>query len=317
MTSQACSNTRAREASTPSRGLVLNVMRFALHDGPGIRTTVFLKGCPLHCWWCHNPESQSSKPEVIYVADRCIRCGDCVLACPQNALHLSEEVVRDLRSCQRGAQCADACPTGAQQLLGSWKSVPAVMAEILKDRTFFDESGGGVTISGGEPLLQADFAEALLAACGAQRIHTALDTCGYTEWRKLDRIRRLADLILFDLKVMDPARHLQFTGAGNKPILENLIRLSECGTAVVVRIPVIPGVNDDEDNLTSVSRFLSPLGLRNIDLLPYHRIASGKYSRLGMPYRMEGLCPPGAERMQAIADRLQQEGFHVHIGGSS
>src|SRR5271157_1621965 len=301
----------------PRLGLVFNIMRFALHDGPGIRTTVFLKGCPLSCWWCHNPESRSRETEVVYVTERCIRCGDCVRACPEAALALDEQVVRDPHLCRLDMRCVDACSTGAQGIFGRWMSLSDIMAEVLKDQIFFDESRGGATISGGEPLMQAEFVEALLAACRAQRIHTVLDTCGYAESRVVERIRSKVDLFLFDLKLMDPIKHQQFTGVSNTQILENLRLLAESGSAVIVRIPVIPGVNDDDDNFSAVSSFLSPLGLRNIDLLPYHRIASGKYSKLGLRYRMEGLLPPTAEHLQTIAARLRRDGFHVQIGGLS
>jgi pyruvate formate lyase activating enzyme len=154
----------------PCQGLILNIMRFALHDGPGIRTSIFLKGCLLNCWWCHNPESQSRRPKVVYVPERCIRCGDCVRACPAGALELKERVVRDLHLCQQNAQCVDVCSTGAQQIFGRWPSLSEAMSEVLKDRIFFDESGGGVTISGGEPLLQADFVEAVLTRCQSRRL---------------------------------------------------------------------------------------------------------------------------------------------------
>ena len=307
------------EAASQHRGLVFNIMRFALHDGPGVRTTVFLKGCPLGCWWCHNPESRSGKTEVIYVAERCMRCGDCVQACPEGALKLNQQVLRDPQLCHQdaNAMCVDACPTGAQVVFGRWMSASEVMAEILKDQVFFDESGGGVTISGGEPLRQVEFVTNLLAACRQHRIHTVLDTCGYAENSVVARIREDVDLFLFDLKLMDPVRHEHYTGVSNKRILENLTLLAQSGSVVIVRIPVIPGVNDDEGNLSAVSRFLSPLGLRDIDLLPYHRIASGKYERLGLPYRMEGVAPPSAEGMQALAARLERNGFHVRIGGLS
>ena len=313
----AVSEKEGRESAEPCLGLVFNIMRFALHDGPGIRTTVFLKGCPLSCWWCHNPESRSRETEVVYIAERCIRCGDCVRACPEGALELNERVVRDPHLCRLAMRCVDACSTGAQQAFGRWMSLSDVVMEVLKDQIFFDESRGGMTISGGEPLMQADFVEALLAACRAQRIHTVLDTCGYAESRVVDRIRSNVDLFLFDLKLMDPIKHQQFTGVSNDQILENLRLLAESGSAVIVRIPVIPGVNDDDDNFNAVAGFLSRLRLRNIDLLPYHRIASGKYSRLGLRYRMEGLLPPTAEHLQAIAARLGRDGFHVQIGGLS
>lgn len=300
-----------------SRGLVFNIMRFALHDGPGIRTTVFLKGCPLDCWWCHNPEGRSTKREVIYLAERCIRCGECVGACPEHALKLDQQIVRNPHLCERHTRCVDVCPTGAQEVFGRWISVSGVMEELLKDQIFFDESSGGVTISGGEPLAQPDFLATLLAECRARHIHTVLDTCGYAEWHVLERIRGDVDLFLFDLKLMDPIKHQQFTGVRNDRILANLGGLAKSGSSVIVRIPVIPDVNDDEENFTAVSRFLSRLNIRNIDLLPYHPIASSKYSRLGQVYRMGDLLPPVEANLQAIATRLRQDGFHVRIGGLS
>jgi pyruvate formate lyase activating enzyme len=306
-----CAVTRA------CKGLVFNIMRFAINDGPGIRTTVFLKGCPLNCRWCHNPESRSKRPEVIYDAERCIRCGDCIRACPEGAIELNGHVVRSRQLCQLSAQCVDVCSTGAQELIGRWMSVSQVLEQILRDQIFFDQSSGGVTISGGEPLTQADFVEALVAACRARRIHTVLDTCGYAEWQQLDRIRANVDLFLYDLKLMDPIKHEHFTGVRNDRILENLKRLAERGSNVTVRIPLIPGVNDDEGNLNAVSKFLLPLGLKTIDLLPYHGIAGSKYERLGLTYRMKDLVPFTTEKLQGVAERLKRDGFHVQIGGLS
>jgi len=293
-------------------------MRFALHDGPGIRTTVFLKGCPLRCWWCHNPESQSAEPEVIYLEERCVHCGECVRACPHGALSLDERherLLHDAALCERCGECARACPAGARQLAGRWMTVPEVLREVTKDQVFFDESGGGVTISGGEPLAQPDFVEELLAACRARRIRTALDTCGLAHTEVVERVRPYVDLFLYDLKLMERAGHLHYTGVKNDLILRNLEHLAEAGSAVIVRLPVIPGVNDGEDNLDTLAGFMTAHGLRDIDLLPYHRIGSDKYQRLHLTYRMDGVDPPSAGHMNTLAARLKRAGLRVRIGG--
>ena len=306
----------SRPATSPPVGLVLNIMHFALHDGPGIRTTVFLKGCPLHCWWCHNPESQRHETEVIYFEERCVRSGDCVRACPHGALHLEPEgLIQDPRLCQHCAECVSACSSSARELAGRWMTVPDGMAEVSKDQVFFDESGGGITVSGGEPLMQAAFVESLLAACRARRIRTVLDTCGWADASVLLRIRENVDLFFYDLKVMDSEKHRHFTGMTNDVILQNLRMLAERGSAVVVRVPVIPGVNDDTDNVDALSGFLMPLGLREVDLLPYHRFGSDKYRRLHLPYGMEGVVPPSDEQIEALAVRLRRDGFTVRVGG--
>jgi pyruvate formate lyase activating enzyme len=295
--------------------LVLNIMRFAVRDGPGIRTTVFLKGCPLRCEWCHNPESQSSTPELIYFPERCVRCGDCVRACSNGALQLDERVSRDPNLCQRSGKCVDACSAGAQELAGRRMTVSEVMTAILKDEVFFDESGGGVTISGGEPLMQAAFVERLLEVCRDRRIRTVVDTCGSANSSVIRRVSQKADLFLYDVKLMDSERHRRYTGAGNELILQNLEILAETGSVVIVRVPIIPEVNDDWGNIDALGDFLSRLGLKRIDLLPYHRIGSDKYRRLGRSYEREKVKPPTAEHMQAIAARLTAANFAVRIGG--
>ena len=290
-------------------------MRFAVHDGPGIRTTVFLKGCPLHCWWCHNPESQRPRPEVLYSEERCLRCGDCVAACPNGALSLGATVQVDESACRVCGTCAEACMAGARLLAGTWMSVEEVLTKVERDRVFYDESGGGLTLSGGEPLQQAAFAQRLLAECRARGIHTALDTCGYAPAATFRRVAEHVDLFLFDVKVVDRERHRELAGVPSDPILENLCWLAQQDKQVVVRVPIIPGCTDDDANLAAICALARSLGLARIDLLPYHRIARDKYKRLHRDYRMEAVAPPPAERMRAIAEDLAREGFGVRIGG--
>ncbi len=300
---------------TEVRGLIFNIMRFSIHDGPGIRTTVFLKGCPLRCWWCHNPESQSARPEILYFEDRCLQCGDCIRSCPNCALELNEHVMVHEDRCQRCGQCSETCVAVARELAGRWMSIGEVVKAVECDRVFFEESQGGVTVSGGEPLQQAQFAEILLAACQQRGIHTTLDTCGYGSRDMLVKIAPHVDLFLYDLKIADPDKHRAFTGRSNDLILENLGWLAQQRKQVIVRVPVIPGMNDDDENLAGIAQIAGGLGLDRIDLLPYHHIAMDKYRRLHQDYRLNAVLPPSAEQMQAIAARLTDRGFGVRIGG--
>ena len=302
-------------ASAKPKGFVFNIMRFCVHDGPGIRTTVFFKGCPLDCWWCHNPESRSSSPEMMYSSDRCMRCGSCVEACPNHAIAWNDAPVWDRALCRLCGDCVEACPTGARQIVGRWMTVEEVLEEVKRDTAFFDESDGGVTLSGGEPLMQPEFVESLLRACRANGIHTAIETCGVTARNTLLRISELTDLFLFDLKLMDPAKHREYTGAANDFILANLQALVKKGAATIVRIPLIPGVNDDCENIDSAVEFLSSIGIHRVDLLPYHEIGIEKYKRLGVEYRLRGLKPPTPAQMEQISERFKKGGFAVREGG--
>jgi pyruvate formate lyase activating enzyme len=290
-------------------------MRFSLHDGPGIRTTVFLKGCPLACWWCHNPEGQEFGFSPMYFESRCRRCGDCVEACPHGAITLEDGVIRASGRCQRCGMCVSACGTGARQMAGRRIGVAEALQEIERDVLFFEESGGGVTISGGEPLSQPAFAEALLAACRAHRIHTALDTSGFAPRDVALRVSAHADLVLYDLKLLDSAAHEKYTGVPNGPILANLEALVEAGRNVVVRVPLIPGLNDTPEALGGLASLASRLGLRRIDLLPYHRIGSHKYSHLSMESRLGEVQPPPPGELSRFAGELGSRGFQVRIGG--
>jgi len=269
-----------------TKGIVFDIKRFALHDGPGLRTTIFLKGCPLSCSWCHNPESRRFEPDLLFRPSRCIFCLRCVEACPESAISSeSGLIVTDDSLCSICGKCVAVCPAEAREMVGREYTVSEVMEEILKDRIFFEESGGGVTFSGGEPLSQPEFLDALLRGCRAEGIHCTLDTSGFAENKVFLKTASLADLVLFDLKAIDPETHLRLTGVYNKEILEYAVSLSAGGTGILIRIPLIPGLNDDERNITETGEFV--LGLPKVpgvELLPYHPVAKEKHERFSLPY---------------------------------
>jgi pyruvate formate lyase activating enzyme len=298
-------------------GMIFDVKKFSIHDGPGIRTTVFFKGCSLSCWWCHNPESQSLQPEMIFRGSRCIQCAACEAICAQGAISADDGVLTtDGQKCTLCGDCVEACYAEAREIVGQEMTVAQVMAEIERDIAFYDESGGGVTFSGGEPLLQESFLLALLRACKEKEIHTTLDTCGFAPWETLDRVRECVDLFLYDLKLMDDARHREFTGVSNKLILSNLQALSARREDIILRVPLIPGMNDDEENIRQTGTFATALPcLNRMDILPYHRGAVDKYDRLNRAYGLSEIRPPSEERMAEVAQILRGFGFPVKIGG--
>ncbi|MEW5872897.1 MAG: glycyl-radical enzyme activating protein [Chloroflexota bacterium] len=303
--------------STSPTGILFDLRRFSIHDGPGIRTAVFFKGCPLRCTWCHNPESQSPRPELILRPRRCIACLACIEACPIGAVTLQDGApVTDLSLCQACGECAQVCYAESRQVVGQRYTVQQVMDEMQRDGDFYAQSGGGVTFSGGEPLQQWRFLLALLQAAKAGGLHTCLDTCGYAPWERLERVLPYVDLFLYDLKLIDSARHRQYTGVPNRRILSNLRQLAASGASIRLRLPVIPGVNDDEGNLHATARFAAGLpNLQGLDLLAYHNSAEAKYRGLGRPYPPGELASPGEERMQAIAALFEAYGLPVRTGG--
>lgn len=369
-------------------GTIFDIKKFSIHDGPGIRTTVFFKGCPLRCVWCHNPEGQSMSAEIMFFTDRCSVCGRCVSVCPNQAIILKnadreiarvypdpstilkdgsdghggspgmnsvylnraialeagsaqmetvhhgqamplKDTSRDLNrahgihtlreKCTACGECVKACPRGAREIAGRVITSDELIDEIMKDVVFYDSSGGGVTFSGGEPLLQPDFLLASLKECKEREIHTAVDTCGFTKWETLSAILPYADLILYDLKCMDADMHFELTGRRNEVILENLMRLSGTHGNVTLRFPLIAGMNDSEENIVSMGEFLSSLKWEGnsprIDVLPYHNTGVGKYERLGRVYGIPHIPRPPDEIVDSVREKLGRFGLKTRVGG--
>ncbi|HAF71147.1 MAG: Glycyl-radical enzyme activating protein family [Acetothermia bacterium 64_32] len=299
-------------------GLVFDIKRYAIHDGPGIRSTAFLKGCPLDCLWCHNPEGKDPRPVLSFVEARCLSCGACAAACPEGAIDFSPGSFpkTNRERCTACGACAAACPTGAREIIGRRYTPQGLIEELLQDRPFFEASGGGITFSGGEPLAQPEFLRECLILARKKGLHVALDTSGYAEPRLFLELARLSHLVLYDLKDMDEERHRKNTGVPLAPIMKNLQSLFEEGIPVWIRIPVIPGMNDGPETIRAYVDFLSRLPTKPpVFLLPYHDIGKEKYRRLGVPSRLDGLKPPSRARMEELARAFSKAGLEVHIGG--
>lgn len=285
------------------QGTVINIQRFSTHDGPGVRTTVFLKGCPNSCAWCHNPESMHRQPELQLYPDRCIGCGRCLDVCPEHAHDITEgEKVFYRERCQVCGQCVDECYAGGLVIAGAQMRVDEVMAEILADRTYYRHSSGGVTFSGGEPLGQREFLRELLRQCRENEVHTAIETSGNCPWEWLLELLPHIDLVMYDLKTLDPRLHAQYVGNDGRRIRGNLLRLSDQGMPLIVRTPVIGGVNDTMDEIAGIARFLQGIdSLLYYELLPYHPLGDSKRQSLGLPEE-DRFHTPSKEEMAALAD---------------
>ena len=292
---------------------LFNLQKFSIHDGDGIRTTVFFKGCPLRCRWCHNPESQRFEKELMFYADRCTACGACKQACPLGA---ADQIAPDRDLCTACGRCVSYCLHDAREVVGYEQDLDQLIEEIVKDTPFYEVSGGGVTLSGGEPLAQnMDYIEGLCKRLKRRGYHINIDTCGHVPYEHFARVLPYVDTFLYDLKHMDPEKHTALTGISNERILDNLRRLSADGASINIRMPLISGLNDSDEEIAAVLDFLSTIHVASINLLPYHKTGSDKYARLGEE-ACTNMQAPSQERMEYLRSLFESKGFiSVKIGG--
>jgi pyruvate formate lyase activating enzyme len=304
---------------TTTEKLVFDTKRYAINDGPGVRVTIFLKGCPLNCKWCHNPESISPRMEKMFSASKCIGALSCIDDCPENALSMTpdEGVVTDFDLCNMCGKCAESCPSGAMEMVAQYMDVASVIEAIYEERQIIEQSGGGITFSGGEPLMHHEFLIEALDACRAEGFHCTVDTSGIASRSILLDVAKRTDHWLYDLKSMDPEVHLKWTGVRNEKILENLVALAKTGASINVRIPLVEGVNADDANIIATAQFVQALNgsRKQVNILPYHKIAESKYEKLGRQINLEGMSEPSVERQQEIVTIFESHGLEAMVGG--
>lgn len=293
------------------KGIVFNIQRYSLHDGTGIRTVVFLKGCPLRCQWCSNPESQIAKLQMVFSSDKCIACGKCS---GLNSLIAGTVNSAKAEFCEKNYENAMQCPTGAIEIIGKEMPIEEIIQEVEKDREFYETSGGGVTISGGEPLVQWEFAAKLIRELKLRYFHVAIETTGYAPWEHAEKVLSQCDMILYDIKHMNSEAHEKYMGIPNELILQNAEKIAEKKLNMVFRIPLMGGINTDEKNISEVARFAEKLGVKEIHILPYHRFGEGKYKKMKMEYTCEAYTP-GDEEINRLKGILELSGLTVGIGG--
>lgn len=285
-----------------------NIQRFSVHDGPGIRTTVFFKGCNLRCLWCHNPETFTAKPLLQYHSMKCTACGKCAAVCPNHAVTVrTGEIVTDRALCTACGKCCDGCVAGAREINGRGYEVGEILETVLRDRAYYDKTNGGLTLSGGEPLLQPDGCTELLSAVKREGISTAMETALNVSRQTVDKVLPLVDFIMCDIKAMDTDLHKRLTGCGNERILDNIRYLSGQGRKMLIRVPVVPTLNDSEENIRAVAEFVNTLpGRHEIEFLKFHSLARDKYASLGMDYPVSDITPPTEEEIQKIRSEFRK-----------
>lgn len=299
---------------------IVNIQKFSIHDGDGMRTTIFFKGCHLNCWWCHNPESQKYYPEFMFDKEKCTGCGYCVKACSHDAIHISEEgkAVTDPTKCVLCGECFDYCLQNAREKVGRTYEIEELVKICEKDQMFYEESGGGVTLSGGEIMSQdIDYLEELCKRLHNKGFNIAIDTCGYAPQENYERLLPYVDTFLYDIKTLNDELHQKYMGKSNKKILSNLEFIAKKGADINIRIPVVVPVNDDEKSMLDIIHYLKEnVGIVRVNLLPYHSTGSSKYEKLGRPYLAKDLMVPSKEHMEELKKLFQDHGFkQVKIGG--